>query len=491
MFSGRIKEFPDVYVQGPTITFPLSLLSGWCGSSNNYCNASEGKCLAGFGTCWTATAKPPTATPKPDTPASGSCSSPKIRITEVDTLTTVVTNEDEVALKPLAIAPIPSGGSRIAFMGTDSKVHIVTLNSDDTVNTSVPKVAIPVHDFGDIHADNAGFVILGTRAAKGGGTLNCGNPSNLCGSPPSPAVPCYDMYLIRYDYASARESWATKLTTSSASLPPYSTSKTGPSVYMIWWYAHHGRIAHDGTNYAAYFGAAISVPENGCINIHQGDRMQVVSPSGALVDGKGAFGWGCSHSGYERIVFDSRSNKFVSICQTDNKNRITFAPSMNPTLKSVDLWYANLGDITLDTSSNGYWLTTSDIRPGQPSNSDGLASVSLLHFSTSGTDKTITLAAPSGLNARAPHLVRLGSKYILAAWETSAKKGTLAANDAGRKFVVQVRDGGSGAAVSEEVAVGVSGNRYQAFKAFPNGSVGYVAKSAGSKVKVVRVLACT
>ncbi|KAJ3056539.1 hypothetical protein HK097_006172 [Rhizophlyctis rosea] len=431
-----------------------------------------------------------TTTTAPAAPA-GSCATPKIRYTDIDVGTTISVNEDEATLKPLVIASIPSGGSRVAFMGTDNEVHIVTLNADDTVNAAVPKVSIAVKDFGDIYTDDKGFVILGTRDAQGGGTLNCGIPSNLCGTPPSPAVPCYDMYLIRYDYASGKETWATKLTSSSATLPPYSTGKTGPAVYFIWWYAHHGRIAFDGTNYAAYFGAAISVSEGGCINIHQGDRMQVVSPSGSLLTGHNSFAWGCSHSGYERILWDDRSNQFITVCKTDNKNRITFAPSMNPTIRAVDLAYSDFGNIALDTSA-GYWLTTSDIRSGQPANADGLSSVFLLHFSkTSAADKTITLAADAGLNNRAPHLASYGQKFLLASWETSSAKGTLRAGDSSRKFYLQVRDAGTGDAVSGVIAVNAVGNRYQETKSFHDGSVGY-ASVAGTKtsVKIVRVLPC-
>src|SRR5262249_41985308 len=145
-----------------------------------------------------------------------------------------------------------------------------------------------------------------------------------------------------------------------AALPPYSTSKTGAEVTMIWWYAHHGRIASDGTNFAGYFGSAISVSQSGCINIHQGDRMQVVSPSGAVV--KGGFDWGCSHSGYERIVYDSAAKKFVTVCKNDAptgdySGKIAYAPSISPIL-AVDLNYSNMGNIVL-ANGGGYWLTSS------------------------------------------------------------------------------------------------------------------------------------
>ncbi|KAJ1554347.1 hypothetical protein HK096_003987, partial [Nowakowskiella sp. JEL0078] len=413
---------------------------------------------------------------------TGSCSLPTIKITEFDTSLNVNANEDEVSLNPIAVSGIPSGGSRVAFMGNDNLLHVVTLNSDDTINSSVPSV----HDFGDIYADDAGFVILGTRDAQGGGTLNCGNPANLCGTAPNPAVPCYDMYLIRFDYATKTETWATKLTDSSSSLPPYSTSKTGANVFFIWWYAHHGRISFDGTNYAAYFGAAISVSEGGCINIHQGDRMQVVSPSGKLLAGHNSFDWGCSHSGYERLVYDSRSNKFVMICKTDNNNRIAFAPNID-TIYPVDLWYSNLGNIALDSSS-GYWATVSNLQSGQKTNSDGLSDVHLIHFTTGVSDKDILIASANKVNSRAPHLANLGSKFLLAGWETSTAVGDLNPTDTNRKMFVQVRDAANGADVSQVISVNIKGNRYQEFKSFKDGSVAYASTgSQSTKIKILRV----
>lgn len=128
---------------------------------------------------------------------AGSCASPEIRVREIDVGSTISVNEDEVNLRPLMISPKPSGGSRLAWMGTDKKVHVTELDASDAV-TGTP-LALPANDFQDIHADDKGGVLLLTRDAQGGGTLNCGDPANLCGSPPSPAIPCYDMYLVRFD----------------------------------------------------------------------------------------------------------------------------------------------------------------------------------------------------------------------------------------------------------------------------------------------------
>jgi len=303
------------------------------------------------------------------------------------------------------------------------------------------------------------------------------------------------MYLVRFDGGS--ETWATELTQSSASSPPYLTSKTGPSVTFIWWYAHHGRIVSDGTNYAAYFGAAISVSQAGCVNIHQGDEMRVVSPSGALLTGHQSFDWGCSHSGYERIVWDPRSSQFVTVCKNDaatggKSGRLAFAPKSS-SIYPLDLFYSNVGNITLDGlgGSGGYWLTTSDIRAGETADSNGLADVHLLHFTTGAPDKDVTLASDPGLNNRAPHLTQYGASHLLAAWDTSASKGDLTQKTADRQLYVQALDSSSGAAVSAPIAVPVRNNRYQEMKAFPDGSVAYPAPgSSASKLKILRVLPC-
>jgi hypothetical protein len=412
-----------------------------------------------------------------------------VRITEVDVGATTVVNEAEATLKPLMISPIPSGGSRVAWMGNDGKVHVTTLDASDSITDNT--VSIAANDYGDVYADDKGGVLLVTRDAQGGGTLNCGSPTNLCGTPPNPAVPCYDMYMVRFD--GTTETWATKLTDSSASLPPYSTGPAGPTVYMIWWYAHHGRIASDGTNFAGYFGSAISVTQSGCINIHQGDRMKVVDPSGAIVTG--GFNWGCSHSGYERIVWDPAAKKYVTICKNDAptdglSGKIAYAPSISKIL-AVDLNYSNVGNIAL-AGDGGYWTISSLTQSGQTPATDGLADVCLIHFKTSTADKQVTLTNSTTYNERAPHLVNYGKTNLLAAWEQSTTKGDLVYGATTRSFYVQVLDSTTGAALSLPISVAIKGNRYQDFRSFPDGSVAYAAPgSTATKIKILRVMPCS
>ncbi|EGZ14499.1 hypothetical protein PHYSODRAFT_332881 [Phytophthora sojae] len=440
--------------------------------------------VAVFAVCTTGIDAAGNSTATTPKSSGGFCAKPRVRITEVDVGASVENNEEEAALKVIAIASLPSGGSRIAFQSGEN-VIVRELDANDKLVASSPAVKVPLHDFGDIYADKNGFVIVGTRDAEGGGTLNCGNPSNLCGGGPSPASPCYDMYMVRYDGAS--EKWATKLTSSSASLPPYSSGKTGPDVYMIWWYAHHARIASDGTNWAAYFGAAISTSEGGCINIHQGDRMKVVDPSGKIADNKDSFDWGCSHSGYERITYDERSKSFASICKTDSNNRLMPPNNWDATIYPVDLAASNLGDIVPDSvaSSNKYWSAVS--------NGDGdNAKVHLIHYDLKSKASEDIVLGGTDANERAPHLAPMGKDGMLAMWEGSSAGGDLR-EGGDRTIYAQVLDRATGKAVSEKITVdkSVVGNRYQALKSYPDGSVAYLSKGkTDTSVQVVRFFGC-
>lgn len=424
------------------------------------------------------------------TPPTGECNATidRVRITEIDVGVEVVNNEDEARLMPLFISPIPSGGSRVAWMGNDYMVHVVQLDSADQI--SGPSVAIAAHDYSDIYADESGGVLLLTRDAEGGGNNNCGTLSNLCGSTLPSAEACYDMYMVRFDGSS--ETWAAKLTESSASLPPYSTGPTGPNVTYIWWYAHHGRIAYDGSRWAGYYGAAISTSQrctngggtNGVgINIHQGDQMRIVDANGAIQSG--GFNWGCSHSGYERVVWDPSVGQFIAVCKTDNANRIAFAPRIT-TIYPVDLAASNMSNIVL-AGGGGYWIAVSNARPG----ASGMADVHLIHFSSGEADNDIVLASEPGINCRAPHLARYGSGRMLAAWETSTATGDLGPRDNNRKLVLQTLDDSTGAAEGEPYEIDIQGNRYQEFRAFPDGSVAYPAPGSNNRrINIVRVLPC-
>ena len=394
------------------------------------------------------------------------CAAPQVKITEIDVGATSVVNEDDAALKLLSISPIPSGGSRVAWMGNDSKVHITTLDCNDNV---VGSFGLPAMDYGDIYADNNGGVLLLTRDAQGGGTLNCGNPSNLCGTPPSPAVPCYDMYMVRFD--GTTETWATKLTTSSASLPPYSTGPTGAQTYFVWWYAHHGRLAFDGTNWAGYYGSATSVSQacttggNTAINIHQGDEMRVVGPTGTMLTGHNSFTWGCSHSGFEKIVWDPAAGRFAMICRSDAFPHVGLLVNAANLVYAIDKTNSAVGNIVLAATASSYWTLVNDV-----------GALHLFRFtSVGGVAADVTLGS-----GNKPHLVKYGSR-LFGAWVPPSATS----------MVGQVLDASTGVTIGSTVPIAVPSNQFQDFRDYPDGSVAYPAPgSSATKVKIVRVLPC-
>ncbi len=448
----------------------------------------------------------------------------RVRVTEIDVGVTYAYNEVDnngaaLGLTPLAISPIPGGGSRLAFLGkTDSMAHVVTLDANDQ---PVPGAAfaLPAFDFQDIYADATGGVMLLSRNALGStDNHNCGNINNLCGLVANypTAASCYDLYIVRFN--GTTEAWATKLTQTSATVPAYGTGPTGGgNVIFIWSeYAHNGRIAFDGTNYASYFGAAITVPGQACVgastmttgvNIHQGDRMQAVNGgTGALLTTPG-FSFGCSHSGYERIVWDPTSKVFVNVCKNDaptggKSGKIAFAPN-GAAIDPIDLNYDQIGNV-INAMGGGYWIFASDIRAGQPANANGMADIHLLHVtkvSTPMPDKDI-IAVSDGQNDRAPHLAPYGTTgtQMLAAWESSTALGDFAQN-AARQMSIQILDGTTGmmpaganatTAGPLKLTPNVLGSRYQDFRSFPDGSVAYPAPgSSTTKIKILRVLGCS
>jgi hypothetical protein len=348
-----------------------------------------------------------------------------------------------------------------------------------------------------------------TRDAQGGGTLNCGNIMNLCGNAASypSTYACYDMYMVRFD--GSAETWATKLTDSSATRPPYAASPTDANrTTFIWsWYGHHGRIAFDGARYAGYYGASLSgssqtLTRANCaqadstlmvgIDIHQGDQMRVVDQNGMLQ--MGGFDWGCSHSYYERLLYDATAKKFVPICETDANNQLLIAPpsySGGKPIYAIDMQreignYSNIGNLVSGTQG-GYWVSVSKTRP----NTSGLADVHLLHFTAGAPDQDLVISNDAMQNNRSNHLAKYGSARLLAAWETASAPNDFNPRTPGRKFYLQTHSAATGAPEGGPLPVDLNGNRYFEFRDFPDGSVAYPsAGSTATKIKILRVLPC-
>ncbi len=391
----------------------------------------------------------------------GACSAPEVRITEIDfgvTLTSYGSEWDTLPL-PAALAAIPGGGTRVAARGTDGQIHVATLDCEDNL-IGTPFV-IPAVDLQDIHSDDDGGVLLLTRDASGSGEHHCG-PNNLCGGD---SAPCFNSLLVRFDN-SGNELWATPVTNLDGDLDGYENGAR-----FIWnHYQHHGRIAFDGENYATYFCIGITVNNNQCVDIHEGDRFQVVNKDGTDVSHPQEMAVGCSHSWTTRTVWDPRTEKFMMTCATDNADpatgsqcRVRYAPT-NRTIAPVDcageFWQ---GDLVLAEGS-GYWSAYSQA-----------GEVNLVHFTESGPTNEISAVAESD-HAK---LVRFATGKMLLAWED------------GSGMAAQILDAENGSAIGTEFSIAVPDHNYHAFKEFPDGSVAYPASgTSNTKVRVARVMPC-
>jgi hypothetical protein len=370
---------------------------------------------------------------------------PKVTVTNVKLGIKVAGygGEGDTETLPMAVAATPDGASWLAWQGTNSKVYLAKLNcADHLVGKPTSFTGI---DLQDVQADSTGGVLLLTRR----GACHTGP---LCGGESSP---CNKMFMVRFN-TSGQLVWERQVTNL--------TSKRGgydDGARFVWWYQHHGRLAYDGKNYAAYFGVAITVQNGNCVDIHEGDRMQVVSPTGKLLSGHNSFAVGCSHAWTSRIVWDPNRKKFVMVCATDNDCRIAqpnpyrtvAAGACDGTLFGGDLVLAN---------KKGYWTAWSQ---------GGTARLS--HFTTGAADTTIKTT----VRTAHPHLVSYGSGRMLLAWQS------------GSTMHARVFNSGTGKPVGSAFTIKVKDHDYQAFKAYTDGSAAYpAAGSTATSIKIARVL---
>lgn len=384
-----------------------------------------------------------------------SCADAQVTVTEIDLgieITDYGSEWDTLKL-PMAIAALPSGGSRLAVLGTDGNVHLAELDCDDQL-VGTP-TTMPAVDLQDLHADENGGVVMMTRDATGSGEHNCGG-GLLCGGT---SAPCYNSLLVRFDN-NGNTVWEQAVTNTDGEYEGYENGAR-----FVWnHYQHHGRLAFDGENYAAYFCIGITVDNNSCVDVHEGDRMQVVDSSGNLVSNHpDAFNVGCSHSWTTRIVWDPRTSKFVMVCATDNDCRIA-QPSPYRTVAEGECNGTLFGGDIVLSSTPGYWTAWSQDDQ-----------IRLEHFTDGASDTTITNAGDS----QHPHLVSLGDNHMLLTWE------------AGNATTGQVRDSGTGAPIGDEFSIAVPDHNYTAWKAYSDGSAAYAAAgNSSTSVRIARVLPC-
>ncbi|HKT04561.1 MAG TPA: hypothetical protein VJT31_34020, partial [Rugosimonospora sp.] len=370
---------------------------------------------------------------------------PAVRVTDVNVGVRVTGygQQGDTEPLPMAIAAAPSGSSWLAWLGTDQHVYLGRLDCDDHLvggPTSFAGI-----DLEDVQADSNGGVLLLTRPG------NC-HTGPLCGGTSSP---CNTMWMVRFDN-SGHTVWERQVTNLSSGLGGYDDGAR-----FVWWYQHHGRLASDGSDYAAYFGVAITVQNGACVDIHEGDRMQVVSAGGSLLSGHDSFAVGCSHSWDTHLVWDPRASHFAMVCATDNACRIAQPDPYRTVAPGTCDGTLFGGDIVL-ARTTGYWVAWS--QGGQ---------ARLEHFTRGPSDNTVKTSARTSH----PHLVSYANGMMLLAWGSGAA------------MAAQVYDAGTGRAVGSQFAISVKDHSYQSAKAYADGSVAYpAAGGTGTSIRIARVL---
>jgi hypothetical protein len=203
---------------------------------------------------------------------------------------------------------------------------------------------------------------------------------------------------------------------------------------------------------------------NTAINIHQGDEMRIVNAMGVIQPKAGGFDWGCSHSGFEKIVWDPLANKYALICRSDGYPQVGLNVNASKQVYAISATTSAVSNIVLSGTASSYWTLASDS-----------GTLHLFRFTPmGGTTADVNLGSGDK-----PHLVKYGN-HLFGAWVAS-----------GTTMVGQVLDASTGAAIGASVPIAAPSNQFQDFRDYSDGSAAYVAPgSSASKLKIVRVLPC-
>jgi hypothetical protein len=357
----------------------------------------------------------------------------------------------------MAIAAQPSGGSRLAWLGTDKKVYVGELDCADQL-VAAP-FSFPAEDLQDLYADDEGGVVMLVRNATSSGTDNCGD-GTLCGGT---SAQCQATWLVRFD-KTGEVQWETQVTNLSDSLAGYDDG----AIFTWKQYQHHGRIAFDGSNYAAYFAAAITVYRSGtsgCIDIHEGDRMQVVDGAGKLLTKHNSFAWGCSHSWTTRALWDEANDAFVMTCATDANDCAIKRPDTGALLFQATCSGEFFNGDLIHATGGGYWSAWSD--------------TNAIRLNQFAFDNTKGAAITDAGASQHPHLVAYGPGKMLLSWGS------------GKTMAAQVRQMSDGGTLGSQFSIDVTDHAFQAFRPYPDGSAAYpAAGDSKTSVKIARVMPC-
>ena len=233
-------------------------------------------------------------------------------------------------------------------------------------------------------------------------------------------------------------------------------------------WSHDGRLAWNGSQFAAYHG---QTGNHGSLGNHQGDRFDLLDPAGARSTN---WDWGCSHSLDVRLAWNGTT--FGPVCLSDcypskailynHYGMIHDEPSGNCAGGSD----ASLGGLA--PVADGFWLDFTS-REGR-----GSSDVGLVHITSDGTvGPVVFLMDTAAVDESKAHLARYGDD-LLAAWDSGGTTTIAVVN-------------GEGTALEGPLASSAQFGARDDFINWPNGDVGWAyAWGDTTQLQIVRIAHC-
>jgi len=337
--------------------------------------------------------------------------------------------------RPIMLAALPDGRSKVAWNDTAGNVHVTSLSSDDA------EVAMD-HLAGK--SEVRGFV-----AHDDGAAVLVGDPD--------------DMWLVRYD-DEGRKVWEKQL------VGQRPQSQIGSKWIDDW--GREGRLAWSGSQYGAYFGHTQLFGANN--DKHQGDLFWLFDDQGNKQTG--GWDWGCSHSLDVRLAHNG--TRFGPVCLSDcypskgihfnyRTREVRSEPSGNCQGRSD----AGLGGLV--PMRDGFMLSFTS-KVGRSSIDVGMVRIG----NDGAVGPVVWLTETPGVDESAAHLARYGSGF-LAGW-VAGTQTRIARLDAGGRLA------------EPSVVVDARFAARDDWVNFANGDVGWAyAWGDMTELKVVRVKHCT
>ena len=328
-------------------------------------------------------------------------------------------------LQSIALSPSANGESKVGWVDTGGNIHVTPLTSRDERKGA--DLIIGTGRFYDLVAHDDGFAVLVMEANR--------------------------MYIERYTNGGTRL---------------FRTELTDADDRVDGW--HCGKLAYDGTHYAAYFAIHGTA---GLTEGHEGDKLKYVDGLGNIESG--GWEWGCSHSMDVRLFFNGALD--MPFCISD------CYPGKGVYVKNQYLISAADGNCAGITNARfGEAVTAAGYGVLIYLSIEGRTHWDVI-FDSFETSSPFSVNAEKALTATAdqneinPKIVPFDSGEILVSWEVSGGDS--------RTFRFFDADGN---ALADAESLNVHAGPVNDMKVFPNGDIGWAwAWGSMDRLKVVRI----